>query len=72
MKINFFNSIFLVKKVRFIGYIGYMLNYRAFYLWYEGSFVFVYSTLGGAQCNVQKCYEDAGIDLTGLSSMPQW
>nr|XP_034308643.1 pregnancy zone protein isoform X4 [Crassostrea gigas] len=25
----------------------------------------------GAQCNVQKCYDDAGIDLTGLSSMPQ-
>lgn len=26
---------------------------------------------GDAKCNVQKCYEDAGIDLTSLNSMPQ-
>lgn len=69
--VNFCNGILLTKSVSLISY---MLNYiyHVFYLWCEVWFVNVYLTLDGAQCNVQKCYEDAGIDLTGLSSMPQW
>lgn len=50
-----------LKEKTIIIYIMYTVIAGYFYLPY---------TSGAAKCNVQKCYEDAGIDLTGGSSSP--
>lgn len=47
-------------------------SYHPHYVNYDRLFCSLY-TSGDAKCNVQKCYEDAGIDLTGGSnSTPNW